>query len=74
MAKYQTTPDKRFKLLSLLVVEMSKNNDVDVLLDKLEELAFEMDNGNKKAIEALTYYEDNILAILSEGKTVAELN
>lgn len=74
MAKYQTTPEKRFKLLCCLVTQLNFFSDMSKLLDELENVGKELDNGNPKAMEAINYFEDNILAILSEGKTVAELN
>lgn len=77
MAKrFDTTPEKRFKILGLLVVELAKNNPerLTPLLDKLEEVSIAMDEGHPKALEALAYYEDNVLAILSTGNTVSELN
>lgn len=74
--KFDTTPEKRFKILGMLVLEVSKNNPEKLtpLLDKLEEVSIKMDEGHPKAIEALCYYEDNILAILSTGMEVKELN
>ena len=74
MAKYQTTPDKRFKLLCHLVTQLNFFADMNSLLDELENVGKELDNGNPKSLEAICYFEDNILSILSEGKTVAELN
>lgn len=76
MAKYQTTTEKRFKILYTLMIELNVESDGKFcdLMDRLDELAHHIETKHPKALEGLCYYEDNILAILSEGKTVAELN
>ena len=72
-----STPKKRFKMLFTLVLEVASNDSSDKflpLMDRLEELGKNMDEGHPQAMEALTYYEDNVLAILSTGMEVKELN
>lgn len=71
-----TTPEKRFKILYVLLMQLNQVTDGEYskLLDHLDELAIELDNDNPQAETALTYYEDNILSILSYGQPTAELN
>lgn len=74
--KFDTTLQKRFKILYLLVrnLYVETGNDLGGLLCKLDELAGQIEIGHPLAAEALTYYEDNILSILSTGMEVKELN
>ncbi len=74
--RFDTTPEKRFKMLALLLMEINIAHDgkFSPLLDKLDELAEKIDENHPQALEALCYYEDNVLSILSEGMEVKELN
>lgn len=54
---YYDSTRKRFKILSLLCLEMG------VLDTKMDELAKMMDENHIEAVEALGYYEDKIIEI-----------
>jgi hypothetical protein len=70
-----TTLQKRLKIIYLLVLELYQGQkDLHIVLYRLEELADRIDENHPQAEKALCFYEDNIISILSEGKTVAELN
>jgi len=62
MAKYQTTTEKRFKILYTLMIELNVATDGEFspLMDKLDELAYHIETKHPKALEGLCYYEDNI--------------
>ena len=52
--------ERRFKILALLCLELG------VLQKQMAELADAIDNGHPQGEEALTFYEDKIIEILSE--------
>jgi hypothetical protein len=52
--------ERRFKILALLCMELG------VLERQMTDLANEIDNGNPQGEEALTFYEDKIIEILSK--------
>jgi hypothetical protein len=55
-----TSIEKRFKILFLLTLQL------EVLEDKMAELADKIDEGHPMALEALTYYEDKIIETLEK--------
>ena len=59
---------KRFKILSLLALEL----DIEHLNNKMEELAEKIDSNHPMAVEALEYYENNIIEILSASEKELE--
>lgn len=46
---------KRFKMLALLAIE------IGVWEDKMEQLAYALETGHPKAMEALDFYEDKLI-------------
>jgi hypothetical protein len=57
---------KRFKILCLLCLEL------DVLVDKMQELGDNLDKGHPEAIKALSYYEDEIIKLLEDDSVVCD--
>jgi hypothetical protein len=55
---------KRFWLLYFAALGIG----VDQFIDKLDELAEQIDQKNPQAEEALTFYEDNFLKIVLNGE------
>lgn len=60
MTTVQITPEvaKRFKILCLLCLEL------DVLGDKMQELGDMLDQEHPKSLQALSFYEDEIIKLL----------
>ena len=52
--------EKRFKILALLCMELG------VLETQMADLADAIDNGHPKGEEALSFYEDKVIEILSK--------
>ena len=52
--------EKRFKILALLCIELG------VLEKQMTDLADAIDNGHPQGEEALTFYEDKVIEILSK--------
>lgn len=63
-----TTIEKRFKILALLVLYLPGDN-LAGLMDKIEDLGNKIDQKHPQAAQALSWYEDNIIRILSEVKS-----
>lgn len=55
-----TPIERRYKILTLLVAQLQSEH----LMGKMIELALMLDEEHPKAEEALTYYENSIIAIL----------
>ena len=58
--EFNTTLEKRYKILFLLVAQLQSEH----LMNKMMELAIQIDEGHPKAEEAICYYEDGIIQIL----------
>lgn len=56
---------KRFKILSLLAIELG------VWEDKMEQLAYALETGHPQAMDALDFYEDKIIEAYEEREEVA---
>jgi len=54
--------EKRFKLLSLFAMQLG------IWEDKMQELAEALDTGHEKALKALDYYEDALIAVMEADK------
>jgi hypothetical protein len=62
MTTIEITPDiiKRFKILCFLCLEL------DVLGDKMQELGNALDEEHPQSLQALSFYEDEIIKLLEE--------
>lgn len=62
MAHITKRTEKRFKILALFA------QNLGIWEDKMQELADALDDGHEKALKALDYYEDAIIAVMEAEK------
>lgn len=71
MAHITKRTEKRFKILALFAMQLG------IWEDKMTELSDALDSGHEKALKALDYYEDALIAVMeaeSPNDVVLPLN
>lgn len=58
MAHITKRTEKRYKILCLFAMQLG------IWDDKMEELGYALDSGHEKAMKALDYYEDALIAVM----------